>query len=215
MLFCQAVAGMPGRFINIVRTEHAEKKSNHVFDDSAVPHFVNYIGGIFITINKSAMAVKVYWVHRFHNGARLGIMARPRGNDWLEEEIISLERGKAGLCVSLLEQAEIAELGLQQQESFCRKHGIGYLHFPIADRSVPQDDTKTKNVIREIEDKIKSGLSVVIHCRMGIGRSSIIAGCVLKRADIGAGEAIAMIGEARGLKVPDTEQQLAWLKNRD
>lgn len=38
------------------------------------------------------MPVKIYWLHNFENGSKLGIMARPRGNEWLEGEIISLKR---------------------------------------------------------------------------------------------------------------------------
>lgn len=35
------------------------------------------------------MAAKIYWIHTFNNLTRLGIMARPRGGDWLDDEIIS------------------------------------------------------------------------------------------------------------------------------
>lgn len=160
------------------------------------------------------MAVKVYWVHRFHNNARLGIMARPRGDDWLEDEIISLKGLNAGVLVSLLEVGEINELGLKLQESFCLKQGIGYLNFPIADRSVPPGAAKIEKLIEAIETEIQNGVSVVIHCRMGIGRSSIIAGCILKRAGIRVAQIIEIISKARGLKVPDTDEQLEWLMSR-
>ena len=55
------------------------------------------------------MAIKIYWLHEFSNLARLGIMARPRGEDWLEDEIIGLRRQDVQVMVSLLEQDEIAE----------------------------------------------------------------------------------------------------------
>ena len=38
------------------------------------------------------MPSRVYWIATFENGARLGIMARPRGEEWLEEEIDALAR---------------------------------------------------------------------------------------------------------------------------
>lgn len=160
------------------------------------------------------MAVKVYWVHTFHNGARLGIMARPRGNDWLEDEIISLKPLNVGLLVSLLEAGEIEELGLQLQELFCLQQNIGYLNFPIVDRSVPSDAAKIEKLIVAIENAIQNGISVVIHCRMGIGRSSIIAGCILKRAGIRVEQIVEITSKARGLKVPDTNEQLEWLMSR-
>ena len=32
------------------------------------------------------MPVKIHWLHEFSNFAKIGIMARPRGADWLEDE---------------------------------------------------------------------------------------------------------------------------------
>jgi hypothetical protein len=42
------------------------------------------------------MYTKIYWIHDFANGAKLGIMPRPRGDDWLEEEIVKLKKLKVG-----------------------------------------------------------------------------------------------------------------------
>ena len=50
---------------------------------------------------------------------------------------------------------------------------------------------------------------------MGIGRSSIIAGCLLLKAGYKANEVIQHISKVRGLRVPDTEEQIAWLKKRE
>ena len=61
------------------------------------------------------MYTKVYWIHNFANGAKVGIMPRPRGVDWLEEEVIKLKKQKVGLWISLLEQHEIYELGIRNQ----------------------------------------------------------------------------------------------------
>ncbi len=58
------------------------------------------------------MQVKVYWVTELHLG-RLGIMSRPRGGDWLEDEIRSLSQSQVDAVISLLEQSEIIELELE------------------------------------------------------------------------------------------------------
>jgi len=47
---------------------------------------------------------------------------------------------------------------------------------------------------------------------MGIGRSALIAACLLKSQGIGVDEAFAMIARARGFAVPDTEGQREWVK---
>jgi protein-tyrosine phosphatase len=161
------------------------------------------------------MYTKIYWIHDFSNGAKLGIMPRPRGDDWLEEEIIKLKKQQIGLWVSLLEQDEINELGLRNQPALCSKHDLEYLNFPIVDRNVPEKDNKIDSLIEQLSQKVQSGHSVVIHCRMGIGRSSIIAACILLKAGFKTEQILQKITSARGLKVPDTDAQIQWLKNRE
>lgn len=160
------------------------------------------------------MVTKIHWIHRFDNAASLGIMARPRGDDWLDEEIVNRKKQKVGLLISLLEKNEIFELGLRQQEMLCKKYGIDYIHFPIADRDTPKTGDKVDWLINEIITKITAGHSAVVHCRMGIGRSSIIAGSVLLKAGLKADSIIENICKVRGLKVPDTDKQLNWLRAR-
>jgi hypothetical protein len=72
------------------------------------------------------MPVKIYWLHSFENTSRLGIMARPRGNEWLEEEILSLKRQGVQIIVSLFDRSEIYELGLEKEPELCLNHGIAF-----------------------------------------------------------------------------------------
>jgi protein-tyrosine phosphatase len=157
------------------------------------------------------MRTKIYWIETFESSAKIGIMARPRGGDWLEDEIRNLENSKVGVLVSLLEQDEIYELELDNEEKYCLSNKIEFINFPIKDRSIPKNNEKVENLIELLTLRIKSGSSVMIHCRMGIGRSTIIAAAVLLNFDRTTKDIIDKIGEVRGLKVPDTEEQLKWL----
>jgi hypothetical protein len=47
---------------------------------------------------------------------------------------------------------------------------------------------------------------------MGIGRSSIIAGSILLLKGEAPNAIIQEISSIRGLKVPDTEEQITWLR---
>ena len=51
---------------------------------------------------------------------------------------------------------------------------------------------------------------MLIHCRQGIGRSSLLAAAVLEASSLD--EAWRRIAEARGRSVPDTPEQRAWLQ---
>jgi protein-tyrosine phosphatase len=160
------------------------------------------------------MFTKIYWIHTFDNAAKLGIMPKPRGSDWLADEIANLKKQNVGLLVSLLEKEEISELGLRQEEAICKSSGIEFINFPIADRNIPRISDKTDWLIGYLTSKLQDGISVVVHCRMGIGRSSIVAASVLLSAGLKADNVIDNISKIRGLRVPDTDQQLQWLKSR-
>lgn len=158
---------------------------------------------------------KIYWIHQFENSARIGIVARPRGDDWLENEISNLSENKVAILVSLLESDEIHELNLELEQAYCLAKKINYINFPIPDRDIPGQSDKTDNLIELIVTRLNEGLSVAIHCRMGIGRSSIIAAAVLLKYKFKVPEIIEIITKKRGVKVPDTDKQLAWLKLRE
>jgi len=70
---------------------------------------------------------------------------------------------------------------------------------------------ETELLARRISATIDDGKAVVIHCRAGIGRSSLIAACVLALRGYDAASAFDAIAKARGLAVPDTEAQRAWV----
>lgn len=161
------------------------------------------------------MFTKIYWIQQFDNSARLGIMARPRGGEWLEGEIANLKKQNVGLVVSLLEETEIAELELEKEEDFCKKHAVLFINFPIVDRDTPQKDHEVDKLIQDLATKIDEGLSIVIHCRMGIGRSSIISASILLLRGLKTDTILRHISQVRGIKVPDTAQQVAWLKKRE
>ncbi len=46
---------------------------------------------------------------------------------------------------------------------------------------------------------------------MGIGRSALLAACLLASRRVAVGEAFKLIADARGCPVPDTPEQQAWV----
>jgi hypothetical protein len=141
----------------------------------------------------------------------LAIMARPRADDWLEVDITEWKTAGVDMVVSLLERDEVSELGWQREAELCRSSGIEFLSFPIPNRGVPENGADVLQIASSIAGGIADGRSVAIHCRAGIGRSSIIAACALICSGIEAGDALARIKAARGLTVPDTDEQRDWV----
>ncbi|HZT58440.1 MAG TPA: dual specificity protein phosphatase family protein [Pyrinomonadaceae bacterium] len=157
------------------------------------------------------MRVTVHWIDGIESG-RLGIMPRPRGGDWLEDEIHSLKMWGVGAVVSLLEQDEITELDIAEEKSLCEANGIAYLSFPIRDRSVPLSKQDALAFARKLVKLLQDGMSVVIHCRQGVGRSALVAACVLVLGGVSVDEVFEKIENARGCSVPDTEEQREWVR---
>ncbi len=139
-------------------------------------------------------------------------MPRPRGGDWLGDELQALAKAGVNVLVSLLTADEVAELELQDEERLCGDCGLRFISFPIPDRGVPFSIPETGRIVDLILEELWAGAAVAVHCRMGIGRSALIAACLLKSQGIGVDAAFAMISRARGFSVPDTEEQREWVE---
>jgi protein-tyrosine phosphatase len=153
---------------------------------------------------------RLHWIETPATG-RLAIMARPRAGDWLNDEIAGWKASGLDMVVSLLEQEEVAELGLQLEAELCRAAGIEFVAFPIPDRGVPGSWRDAVALGRSIATGVSDGRSIAIHCRAGIGRSSVIAACALICAGIDADSSFTLIKDARGVAVPDTDEQRDWV----
>ena len=156
------------------------------------------------------MAPEIYWVREVTTG-RLGIMARPRSGEWLQDEISGWCQVGVTAVVCLLEASEVKELELHDEPILCEKSKIEFISFPITDRGVPTSVRQTVQLADRIVSLLRDGAKVVIHCRAGIGRSAVIAACTLLRLGFPKQEVFPMLRRARGLPVPDTRSQEEWL----
>ena len=146
----------------------------------------------------------------FDTHGSLAIVGRPRGGDWLEDDLRNLAERGVSVLVSALERSEEHELGLELEASTAERVGLVHIRIPIPDRSVPvRSDMKV--AIARIVKYLDEGAQVAVHCRMGIGRSSLICGTVLVSKGVNWKTAWALIREARGIDLPDTPEQYDWL----
>ena len=144
------------------------------------------------------------------NSFKIGILPRPRAGEWLEEEIESWQDSKIHLILSLLTNEEIRELELSQELDLCESKGIGFFSFPISDQGVPDSFRKAKILVKKLSALLKEGKTLGIHCRIGIGRSSLMAACLLGALGEDPKKIFDLISKARKCPVPDTEEQREW-----
>jgi protein-tyrosine phosphatase len=145
-------------------------------------------------------------------GLQLAIVPRPRGGDWLLDDLHSLKAAGIDVLVSLLTQAEADELGLSSEAQGCKEVGIKFLGFPIEDRSVPSSAAAFSTFTEQADSEMKKHRAIGIHCRAGIGRSSLFAACLMARHGYEPSPAFEAITQARGRSVPDTDEQRRWVE---
>jgi protein-tyrosine phosphatase len=156
------------------------------------------------------MKSPIYWINGPWPG-RLAIVPRPRGGEWLADELGSLQAAGIDLLVSALTNDENRDFELAQEGELAHASGLEFFVFPIPDRGLPPSLEKMETFVRKLDDRLSKGKNVAVHCRQGIGRSSLLAACTLIVGGVGPAQALERIEEARGCSVPDTPAQRAWV----
>jgi protein-tyrosine phosphatase len=157
------------------------------------------------------MGTQAYWIEGPWPG-RLAILPRPRGGDWLADELRSWQKLGINAVVSALESSENEELELGREAQLCRDMGLTFVPFSIPDRGVPSSLSATHDFARHWESELASGTNIGVHCRQGIGRSSLLVASMLLTAGIDPAIAFKRIQAARGVPVPDTKEQRDWVE---
>jgi protein-tyrosine phosphatase len=158
------------------------------------------------------MRTDFYWINGPWEG-RLGIAPRPRGGDWLADEVRDWHEAGIDDVVSLLTAGEESELELQDEARLCREQGISFFNEPIGDRGVPTSRETIHKLAEIMREELVQGHSVLVHCRQGIGRSTMMAAAIMSGSGMELEQALSAIEKARGRPVPDTSEQRAWISD--
>ena len=156
------------------------------------------------------MLSELYWLDERWPG-KLALAARPRGGDWLQDEISNWKRAGIGSVVSLLTPEEEMDLDLRDESRESSAHGLEFISFPIPDRQVPRSEAKLAAALDKISDVLSAGKNVVVHCRQGVGRSGLVAACLLVKNGMSPGAAVEKVSAARGVAIPETIEQREWI----
>ena len=117
------------------------------------------------------------------------------------------------VVVSLLEPDEEADLDLTGESTSSKTSGLAFHAFPIPDRGIPSSREAVTELADQIVDALRSGKTVVVHCRQSIGRSAMMVAAVLAAGGLDAETAVDAIRQARGLDVPETPAQRQWISD--
>jgi protein-tyrosine phosphatase len=129
----------------------------------------------------------------------------------LPDELASWRQAGIHSVLSLLTSSEENDLDLGGEASQAKRSGMEFLSLPIADRQVPNSESELTAMLETIEVRLASGKNVVIHCRQGVGRSGLVAACLLVSKGLSSGAAIETVQGARGVPIPETVEQRNWI----
>jgi len=156
------------------------------------------------------MGTQLFWIDGPWPG-KLAMSARPRGGDWLEDDLGGWHDEGVDVVVSLLTPGEVAELDLQSEAKLVEKRKMKFVSFPIPDRQVPASRSALAATLEKVNADLASGKNVLVHCRQGIGRSGMVAACLLVTRGRNSSEAVDQLSALRGVPVPETTEQRNWI----
>jgi protein-tyrosine phosphatase len=142
----------------------------------------------------------------------LSIISRPRGHDWLEDDLRALRADGITHLVSLLESDEAGDLGLEDEAAIAVRLGLKYTGVPVRDRSVPADGKAFLERASQLAESLTDGASIGFHCRQSVGRSSLLAVAILRFLGQDLDSALQNVQLARGVPIPETPEQISWLR---
>lgn len=156
------------------------------------------------------MWTKLNWVEGPWPG-KLALAARPRGGDWLDGEMARWRQAGVDTVLSLLTSEEEDDLDLVNEGPEAEAHGVAFVSFPIPDYQVPSSESELAKVLERLAADLSSGKNVLVHCRGGIGRSPLVAACLLVMKGWDPEKAVRLLRAAVGTSVPETPEQCRWI----
>lgn len=157
-----------------------------------------------------SMWTELHWVHGPRPG-KLALASRPRGGDWLEDEMASWRRAGIDTVLSLLILEEEQDLDLTDEAREANARGMEFVSLPILDRQVPDSEAEIAAALEKLDGDLSSGKNVAVHCRQGIGRTGLVAACLLVTKGWNPETAVKTLSAARGALVPETAEQRRWI----
>jgi len=149
--------------------------------------------------------MELYWINDF-----VAVATRPRGGDWLWDDLAAAQLRGVRTVVSCLTREEESELGLEGELDAAQSLGLEFARIAIEDYGTPQPGL-VEEVLSRIRRSATPLTKIAIHCRQGLGRSPLVAAAILVRDGMTPTAAWEAIAIARGRPVPETDEQRAWL----
>lgn len=124
---------------------------------------------------------------------------------------VEILKHKINIVVRLSSTEETRERAPDYMNAITKKHILWTeINYPINNYSIPQDFASFDRLIETIKTMLIGGKIILIHCGAGIGRTGIVAACLLMKFGYNYEGAIKAVKESGSF--PETKEQVIFLK---
>ncbi len=114
------------------------------------------------------------------------------------------------LC--LVPEPELAHYGVPDLLARYAAQGLRVRHLPMLDQKAASAEG-VGDTVRWLRERLAQGAHVVVHCAGGLGRSGLVAACLLRSTGLSAAEAIAEVRRARSPRAIENAVQEAFIES--
>jgi protein-tyrosine phosphatase len=138
----------------------------------------------------------------------------------IERDAVALAALDVDTFVLLVEDHELVACGVPTFSTVLAEHGIPVIRCPIIDHRTPRDRSSAprplsrpphsghvvpapgdiaafEDLVRNIELRLSEGQTLAVSCHGGLGRTGMLAACLLKRAGLDAETAMTVVRRSR------------------
>lgn len=143
------------------------------------------------------------------NGARIALCPCPGRRGSLVDHLRLLHDWGARGLVTLVEDHELAALGLTELPDALAVLGLRWWHLPIRDMTAPEArfEALWDDAGPELHGLLDGGCSIALHCHGGLGRTGTVAARILVEKGEAPAAAITRVRGARPGSIETPEQE--------
>jgi ADP-ribosyl-[dinitrogen reductase] hydrolase len=132
----------------------------------------------------------------------------------LDVDLDAIVNWGAAAVVTLVEAAELKELGVPNLGAEVIARHMDWLHLPIPDYSVPDAtfEQAWAEAGKGLRDRLLAGFDIMVHCKGGLGRAGTIAARLMIELGVPATQAVNQLRSVRPGAI-ETDAQLAYAQS--
>lgn len=129
----------------------------------------------------------------------------------LAKDLEAIHSWGAQVLVSLMEEQEFSAVGVSPIELSCQVANLGmeWIHAPIVDGMIPDQEfmRQWRSMVPRLLKLLDEGRDVCFHCLGGLGRTGMMAACLLIEAGVAPVVAVAAVRTARPGTIENDRQE--------